>query len=313
MNINVAGAADDAAYNGDATATAGSVVIVSGQPVITWTGDLPVGAAVVFTASVTVNKPDLGHKIVTSVVSTAVAGSNCPVGSPDPLCRNNVTVLTPGLTITKVADVSTTTPGGVVGYTITVTNTRQTAYTAATVTDPLVGVLSDATYDGDATATAGGPVTSAAGVLTWTGDLAVGPASVVISFSVTVNSPDLGDKTLTNTVISDELGSTCPTGGAVAACTSSVTVLIPALTVTVAADASSTTPGSIVGYTVTATNPGQTAYCGATVSAALAGAVDDAVSRAMAGPASGRFRSPGRASPGPAISPSVRARSSATR
>ena len=56
------------------------------------------------------------------------------------------------LTIVKTASVSTTTPGSTVGYTIVVTNTGPTAYTGATFTDPLGGVLDDATYNGDATA-----------------------------------------------------------------------------------------------------------------------------------------------------------------
>ena len=46
-------------------------------------------------------------------------------------------------------------PGTVVGYTVTVTDSGQTAYSGAVVTDDLSGVLDDAAYDGDATATAG--------------------------------------------------------------------------------------------------------------------------------------------------------------
>ena len=40
-------------------------------------------------------------------------------------------------------------------YTITVADTGQTPYTGATVTDDLTGVLDDAAYNGDATATTG--------------------------------------------------------------------------------------------------------------------------------------------------------------
>ena len=47
-------------------------------------------------------------------------------------------------------------PGATVTYTITVTDTGQTAYTGATVTDSLDGMLDDATYDGDAAATTAG-------------------------------------------------------------------------------------------------------------------------------------------------------------
>ena len=62
-------------------------------------------------------------------------------------------MLTPALTITKTANVATTTPGATVDYTITVTDTGQTPYTGATVTDDLTGVLDDAAYNDDAAAT----------------------------------------------------------------------------------------------------------------------------------------------------------------
>ena len=78
-----------------------------------------------------------------------------------------VTVLIPQLTITKVADRTAVLPGGAVGYTVTVQNTGQTAYTAASVTDSLVGVLDKATYGNDAVATSG-TVTFASPSLTWT-------------------------------------------------------------------------------------------------------------------------------------------------
>ena len=51
-------------YNGDATATAGSVSYAS--PNLTWTGNLAAGAAATITFSVTVNNPDTGNKILAS-------------------------------------------------------------------------------------------------------------------------------------------------------------------------------------------------------------------------------------------------------
>ena len=53
------------------------------------------------------------------------------------------------------------TPGGTVSYTITVTNTGQVPYTGASFTDPLAGVLDDATYNNNAAATAGTVTTPA--------------------------------------------------------------------------------------------------------------------------------------------------------
>ena len=64
-------------------------------------------------------------------------------------------MLTPALTIVKTASPATATPGQQVSYTITVTDTGQTPYTGATVADDLTGLLDDAAYGADATATAG--------------------------------------------------------------------------------------------------------------------------------------------------------------
>ncbi len=46
-------------------------------------------------------------------------------------------------------------PGQAVTYTITVTDSGQTPYTGATVTDSLAGVLDDAAYNSDAAASTG--------------------------------------------------------------------------------------------------------------------------------------------------------------
>jgi uncharacterized repeat protein (TIGR01451 family) len=269
-----AGSLDDATYNGDAEATAGSLLLVTGTGRIVWTGDLAVGETVVVTGSLTVDNPDLGDRTMTTLVSTGAAASNCPPTGTDPACATAVAVLTPALTIAKTADTATTVPGGTVGYTITVTNSGQAPYTAARLADPLTGVLANATYNGDATAT-GGTVSLAGAVLGWTGDLAVG-ASATIAYSVRVNDPDLGDKIMVNTVESGEVGSDCPAGGPAPGCTAVVTVLVPALDIAVAADTTTTVPGGTVGYTVTIANTGEVAYLAATVTTLLAGVLDDA-------------------------------------
>ena len=73
-------------------------------------------------------------------------------------------------------------------------------------------MLDDAAYNNNATATEG-PVSFASGQLTWDGDLDQGQ-SAVIRFTVTVNNPDTGNKTLTDTITSTTPGSTCPASGA---------------------------------------------------------------------------------------------------
>ena len=124
------------------TATAGSLTFSS--PNLTWTGNLAAGASATITFSVTVNNPDTGNKVLASTITSATAGSNCASGSTDARCASSVTVLVPGLTITVSAGTGSTTPGSVVHYTVTVTNSGQTPYTGASFTDPLSGVLDDA-------------------------------------------------------------------------------------------------------------------------------------------------------------------------
>ena len=108
-------------------ATAGSVSFASSA--LTWTGDLAVGASATITFSVTVKDPDTGDKILVNTVTSATTGSNCPAGSTDPRCTSTVSVLVAGLLITASAGSSTTSPGSVVRYTVTVTNSGQTPFT----------------------------------------------------------------------------------------------------------------------------------------------------------------------------------------
>ncbi len=264
---------DDSTLNGSITSTIGVASYTA--PSLTWTGSLPVGATAVITYSVTVKSPDPANKLLTNSVVLNAAGSTCPTGSTDPSCTVSVTVLVPGLTIGKTASATTTTPGGTITYTIDLRNSGETDYTAATVTDSLSGVLSDATYNSDAAATGGGVLGYTNATLTWTGDLLVG-ATATITYSVTVKSPDPGDKRLTNAVTSSAPGSTCPPGNSVSACTTAVTVLVPELTLTKTADRASVAAGGVVRYTITATNTGQTPYAPATFTDALTGVLDDA-------------------------------------
>jgi choice-of-anchor A domain-containing protein/uncharacterized repeat protein (TIGR01451 family) len=99
---------------------------------------------------------------------------------------------TPALTIIETASPATATPGQQVTYTITVTDTGQTPYTGAAVADDLTGLLDDAAYNTDATATTGA-VSYASPVLTWTGNLTPGQAAI-ITYSVTVRNPETGDR-----------------------------------------------------------------------------------------------------------------------
>ncbi len=177
---------------------------------LTWTGDLSPGDSATITYSVTVNNPDTGDKLLINTVSSSAAGSSCPPGTTSAPCQVTVPVLTPGLTIVKTASTATAVPGQAVTYTVTVTDSGQTPYAGAAVTDSLAGVLDDAAYNGDAAATAGA-VSYASPNLTWTGNLSPGD-SATITYSVTVNNPDTGNHVLANTVTSSTAGSNCPSG-----------------------------------------------------------------------------------------------------
>jgi len=138
-----------------------------------------------------------------------------------------VTVLTPALTITKTASTSQVVAGQSVGYTIEIVNTGQVPYSPATISDPLTGVLDAAGYNADAAATTG-TVSFANGAITWTGELPVN-ATAAITYSVTTNSGDAADTTLTNTVSTAVQGSNCGSGSTDPGCTADVTVLPQAI------------------------------------------------------------------------------------
>ena len=177
--------------DGPVTASSGTLSI--GATGTVWTGDIPVGGTVTITSPVRVDDPVTSDTLTATAVSTA-PGNNCPPGSADPRCTPVTQVLVPSLSIVTTANTTTAVPGQTVAYTVTVTDNGQTPYTGATVTETL-NLLDDATYNNNAAATSGA-VSYASPVITWTGDLAVG-ASAVITYTVTVNNPDTGDKTST--------------------------------------------------------------------------------------------------------------------
>ncbi|MEK8104126.1 hypothetical protein NKG94_01500 [Micromonospora sp. M12] len=79
-------------------------------------------------------------------------------------------ITTGPLVVVKTSNVSTAAAGGTVNYTITATNTGSAALSGVTISDPLGGVLDDATYNADAIATSG-TVSFVSPTLSWTGNL----------------------------------------------------------------------------------------------------------------------------------------------
>ena len=239
----------------DATYVAGSASngAVVNNTTLTWSGPLAVGTPQTITYQVKVGPAGTGDGTLTNAVTgdpdnggSCAAPGDCTTSNP-----------VQAFSVVKKADATEVTPGAKVTYTITVTNTGAADYTAAapaSFTDDLSSVLDDATYNGDAT----GGATYAAPVLSWSGALPVGQ-TVTVTYSVTVDDPDAGDKHLDNTVVTPPgNGGGCPPGSTDAACT----VQIPSgsYTVSKAASAGSTTPGAKITYTVTVKNTGAVAY-----------------------------------------------------
>ncbi|WP_141538718.1 GEVED domain-containing protein [Isoptericola jiangsuensis] len=273
----------------DATFDDGSIVVTPDQgsasfadPELTWTGPLAVGETVTVTYSVTLDDPPTGDSIVTNAV-VGPPESNCdPDQVPeDPNC--STTTPTPAVEVVKTSDAAgEVVPGDTVTYTVEVTNTGAVAYTdddPLTVTDDLTGVLDDATYNDDATATPdSGAFAFADPNLTWTGPLDVG-ATVTLTYSVTVDDPPglLADGVLTNAVSAP--GSNCVPGTEDPDCT--VTTPVRSVEIVKASDApAEVLPGDAVTYTVEVTNTGGVDYADPdsllTVSDDLSEVLDDA-------------------------------------
>lgn len=244
---DLSGVLDDAKYNKDASGGAS----VSGTA-LSWSGALAVGAAKTITYSVTVDQPDTGdHNLANAVVPDGPGGA-CTTAAD---CLTSTPVQS--FSVLKSSTSTEVNPGESVPYTVTITNTGQVDYTAdapAAFTDDLSSVLDDATYNDDADNGA----TYTAPVLSWSGALAVGE-SVTVSYSVTVNDPDNGDKHLDNTVVTpDGSGGDCPAGSMNLDCTAHVPQ--QSYTVSKVADSDSAVPGASVKYTVTVTNTGAVDY-----------------------------------------------------
>jgi fimbrial isopeptide formation D2 family protein/uncharacterized repeat protein (TIGR01451 family) len=244
---------DDATYDGDVHATGGTAQL-SGN-ILSWSGPLSNPGTVTITYSVTIDNPDHGDFRLDNTVETpAGIGGNCLAGSTDPGCE--AVVLVRAFHVSKTVDHTTLVPGQTVTYTITVNNIGQVAYGAgeASFTDDLSQVLDDASYNGDATATAGA-VSYTAPVLSWSGPLAVG-GSATITYSVDVNSPDAGNQQLHNAVVTPTgSGSNCESGSTDPLCQANVPG--PRLHVVKSVSAAAVSPGQKLTYTIELENTGQ--------------------------------------------------------
>ena len=283
---DLSGVLAHAEYNRDAVALidggAGAAPSVVGDE-LSWTGQLEVGQSVTITYSVTVGPDAAGEVLENSATGTATPPSGEEITPPAGTTTTPVNV--PGFSVSKSADPETGTavdPGSVITYTVTGVNTGETVLDPASILDDLSGVLAHADYNGDAVATVEGAASAAPSVvddeLSWTGALAIGQ-TVTITYSVTVNGA-AGGETLLNTVT----GSASPPGDVTPIKTPPATTEHPAnqsgFELVKSADIASGTrvdPGSVITYTVTGINTGETSLDQVTIkddlSAVLAHAV----------------------------------------
>ncbi|MCS4484792.1 hypothetical protein NXS08_04785 [Gleimia sp. 6138-11-ORH1] len=182
-----------ATYNNDATASAGTVEVVDG--LLTWNGDLAIGATVTITFSVDVNADT-----AVSLVNTVTPGDPRGTCTPAEVCVVTNEVPEGKYTYAKSStpvNASVVQSGDKINYTITVKHTEGTRITGASIVDDLQNVLQNATYNDDAAATSGTVTVENGNLLKWDGDLAIGQI-VTITFSVTVDAD--GDAELINAV-----------------------------------------------------------------------------------------------------------------
>ncbi|MFE0174712.1 GEVED domain-containing protein [Streptomyces sp. NPDC059002] len=276
---------DDATYNGDEKAVSGGSdygTVSYAKPHLKWTGDLAKGQKVTVTYSVTVDSPPKGNKKLKNTVTSDVPGSNCPEGSTDPDCGSGGEDGggLPNLKFKKVMSPKNPLPGQKVSYTVTMENDGNAPYPGVKFTDNLSDVIDDATYNQDEKAVLDGSdygtVKYTEPELTWSGDVDAGK-TVTLTYSVTVDDPPKGNKSLKNTVTSDVPGSNCPEGSLDPDCfTGQGEGGLPNLVYKKVMAPKNPTPGQKVTYTVTVENDGKAGYPDVKFTDDLSDVVDDA-------------------------------------
>jgi fimbrial isopeptide formation D2 family protein/uncharacterized repeat protein (TIGR01451 family) len=201
LTDDLSGVLDDASYNGNATASTGSVSVKG--TTLSWKGNLKVGAVETITYSVTVIAA--GDDYVKNVVTSTDQRGRCDeaVG-----CRTEQ--LKGGYVFSKTSDPKsgdTVQVGDTVTYTVKIAQHGPAAVDHARVTDTMTEVLDDARYNGDAKASSG-TVTVKGDTLVWKGDLALEQV-VTITYSVTTTGN--GDDRLANVVSSNDDRGACDT------------------------------------------------------------------------------------------------------
>jgi uncharacterized repeat protein (TIGR01451 family) len=250
------GVLDDADLTTGPTADPGLTAIITGDE-LAITGEVPVGATLTVTYTVTVREfADQDDHELGNVLSNG--DGTCPPAG----CKETTNPIR-HYAVVKEAATDSANPGDVVTYTVTITNDGAAAYTTdvpASVSDDLSAALDDGTFTGPPTAVVVGqpgielpvPVFTAP-TLSWSGAIDVGQ-TVEITYAVTVSDPRTGDGELGNTVVPTGPGGECEPG----ACETATPVQWYSVSKT--SSATEVVPGDTVTYTVTVTNGSSVDY-----------------------------------------------------
>ncbi|MCL4262370.1 MAG: DUF11 domain-containing protein [Anaerolineae bacterium] len=236
-------------------------------------GDVNVGTAVASaTFAVTVNNPvPAGLDAVSNTAAIADDGT----GGADPTPANNSSTDTtpitanPDLTLSKDDGGATGTPGGVVAYTLTYTNTGNQGAANVTLTDT---VPANSTFNPGAS-TAGWscvPDNSAGSVCTLNvGTVNGGNAGGSVTFAATIINPvPAGVNQISNTaaIADDGANGADPTPGNNSDSDTTPINAAPDMSITKSDGGVTTTPGGTVAYTLSYANTGNQGATGVTLS-----------------------------------------------
>ena len=213
---NLTDVLDDAKYGDDAIANTTSGdgepgVVTYAAPTLSWAGTLNPGQTVTILYSAKINDPYTGNGTLLNTVVDGTNIANCKLESKDPQC----TAITP---ITKIEFKKRLLkpvdgilqPGETATYRITAENVSTERGKASWV-DNLSKVLDDATYNKDAELSGPGKIVYDRPLLSWSGVL--GPQeTAVVTFTITADKPNNGDRDLPNVVIGTGRGSNCLKG-----------------------------------------------------------------------------------------------------
>jgi len=170
---------------------------------LSWTvGTLAAGASASLTFTMNVGATGVPAGVTPlNNTATATDSSYCTGGSPPASCTSNTVTVSvsgnPNVSISKTASPASVAPGGLVTYTLTVSNSGSAAATGVIVNDPVPAHLSFKAITSAGSGTGSFDAVNNQVVFN-VGTLAAG-ASTTLSFTATVGSLASGTTTLTNT------------------------------------------------------------------------------------------------------------------